>query len=238
MIISNSRKFIFIHTHKCAGSTITDLLSPYSCWNDIELGVSTLGETLQGVYQQRFGLWKHAGACDVRDVVGDETFEAYFKFGFVRNPFLRVISFYTFIAKLHRTILGANKEIIDTWPISKAFLESDGFSEFIRHPAFVEPSMTKLLTEPSGGSFRVLVDYVGRVEYFDRDIAKVFQRIGIPPPENISPRNTSSNMLKGLHHFYSSEDDLAVVYEKYRSDFEVFGYSPEEAKMDLRRPRS
>ncbi|UHD14548.1 sulfotransferase family 2 domain-containing protein [Thiocapsa bogorovii] len=238
MIISNSKDFIFIHTHKCAGSTITDLLSPYSCWNDIELGVSTLGETLQGVYQQRFGLWKHSAARDVRNVLGDETFRAYFKFGFVRNPFFRVISFYTFITKLHRTVVGANKEIIDTWPISKAFRESADFSEFIRHSAFVEPSMTKLLAEPYGESFRLLVDYVGRVEHFDRDIVEVFQRIGLPPPECISPRNTSSNELQRLHQFYSSEDDLAVVYENYRSDFEIFGYSLEDAEVDLRRPRS
>ena len=238
MIISNSKKFIFVHTHKCAGSTITDLLSPYSCWNDIELGVTTLGETLQGVYQQRFGLWKHAGAREIRNVLGEETFGAYFKFGFVRNPFFRVISFYTFIAKLHSTLPGENKEIINTWPISKAFLECENFSDFIRHPRFVEPSMTQLLAEPIGDSFKVLVDYVGRVEDFGRDIAEVFQHIGLPAPVKISPRNTSSNDLQRLHEFYSSNDDLALIYEKYRSDFEIFGYSLEDAEVDLWRQRS
>jgi hypothetical protein len=179
MIISNSKKFIFIHTHKCGGSTITELLSPYSCWNDIELGVTTFGETLQSVYKQRFGLWKHSDAREVRNVVGNETFETYFKFGFVRNPFFRTISFYTFIAKLHRTLVGENREIIKTWPISQAFVESDGFPEFIRHPRFVEPPMTRLLTEPVGDSFTIIVDYIGKVESFDRDLAEVFQRIGL-----------------------------------------------------------
>jgi hypothetical protein len=236
MIISNSNRYIFIHLHKCAGSTITNLLSPHSRWNDIELGVTTLGEAVQQPYQQRFRLWKHASADLVREVLGENLFGSYFKFAFVRNPLFRVVSFYTFIQKLHRHPSEQVRNIVSQWPISVALRESADFAEFIRHPRFVEPSMSHLLTETAESGPRVLVDFVGRVEHFDRDIATVFDRIGLPLPERIDRRNESGQIGQRLRDFYRSEEDLEFVYRLCPEDFELFGYSLEDAVAELRRP--
>jgi hypothetical protein len=236
MIISNSNRFIFIHVPKCAGSTITNLLSPHSRWNDIELGVTTLGEAVQQPYQQRFRLWKHAGADLVREVLGEKLFGSYFKFAFVRNPLFRVMSFYTFIQKLHCHPSEQVRNMVSQWPISEALRESADFAEFIRHPRFVEPSMSRLLTETGTPGPRVLVDFVGRVEHFDHDIATVFDRIGLPLTERVDRRNESGQSGQRLRDFYSSEEDLEVVYRRFPGDFELFGYSLEGAITEFRRP--
>ncbi|HSO81671.1 sulfotransferase family 2 domain-containing protein [Thiocapsa sp.] len=236
MIISNSNRFIFIHLHKCAGSTITNLLSPHSRWNDIELGVTTLGEAVQRPYQQRFRLWKHAGADLVRGVLGEKLFGSYFKFAFVRNPLIRVVSFYTFIQKLHRHPSEQVRNMVGQWPISEALRDSADFPEFIRHPRFVEPSMSRLLTESADPDARVLVDFVGHVERFDHDIATVFDRIGLPLPERIDRMNESGQIGQRLRDFYRSEEDLEVVYRRWPKDFDLFGYSLEDSIAELRRP--
>ena len=228
MIISNNHKFIFIHVHKCAGSTIAHLLKPYTQWNDIELGVTTYGENIQAAYRERFGIWKHARAIEVRQVIGDDLFSSYFKFAFVRNPLYRVISFYTFFQRLlkdcHRDMLAT----INSWPISKAMAETGSFPEFIRHTGFQEPPMFRLLTEAPLRPTRLLVDYIGKVENFARDIAYVFERIGLPVPKRVEKKNVSQNETQKLADYYSSEEDLSYVYEKYKRDFDLFGYSLEE----------
>jgi len=228
MIISNSHRFIFIHVHKCAGSTISHALQPTIQWNDIELGVSSYGEAIQSTYRDRFGLWKHSPAFDVRRVVGDQIFGDYFKFAFVRNPFFRVISFYTFIQKLQTSCTPSQRAAIDKWPISRALSGSTSFSEFIRHPDFQEPHMFRLLADrPYNKS--LLVDFVGKVEGFEQDFAYVCNRIGVPAPANITRMNASRREGIRLTDYYAGEDDLRFIYEKYHRDFDLFGYSLEES---------
>lgn len=234
MIISNTHKFIFIHVPKCAGSTTADILSPYTQWNDIELGVSTYGENTQQHYRERFGLWKHSSAMDIQQTVGDDVFSTYFKFAFVRNPLFRIISFYNFIQKLRSKASPKMLVEIDAWPISDALAETQSFPEFIRHPGIQEPPMHKLLTDCSQVRPQILVDFVGRVENFDDDIAFIFNQIGLPAVRQMKKRNASQKTIQKLSDYYSSKDDLLVIYDKYRSDFDILGYSIEDSIARLK----
>src|SRR5215469_2544795 len=58
MIISHSRRFIFVHIHKAGGTSVEQALDPHLAWNDLILGGSQFGEKIQGAYQKRFGLNK------------------------------------------------------------------------------------------------------------------------------------------------------------------------------------
>jgi hypothetical protein len=229
MIISNSHRFIFIHIHKCAGSTITNLLSPHTEWNDLELGCTVFGESLQNLYRPRFGLWKHASAAAARKVVGEDIYNNYFKFAFVRNPFDRTVSFYTFIQKHIAKCDPEDLAIVEQWPIARALRATSSFSEFIRHEGFIESPMFRLVTAAPENRNQLLVDFVGRVENFDVDIATVLNHIGIDSPSEIKQKNTSKVQGKTFIDFYQTEDDLRVVYEKYKHDFDLFGYSLDEA---------
>jgi hypothetical protein len=50
MIISHSRKFIFIHIHKTAGESISEALRPYLSGRDLLLGTSLRGELNNAYY--------------------------------------------------------------------------------------------------------------------------------------------------------------------------------------------
>ena len=75
MIISNTHRAIFVHVPKTAGTSITSLLAPALRWNDLVLGGTTFGERIQAAYKERFGLFKHARARDIRQVVGEEVWK-------------------------------------------------------------------------------------------------------------------------------------------------------------------
>ena len=69
-------------------------------------------------------------------------------------------------------------------------------------------------------------DFIGRLENFDQDIQVVFHKIGAPEYmyRYITGRMNESKRQKMKINW---TDELAEkVYEKYRSDFEAFGYAP------------
>ena len=59
-IINNSYKFIFGHIPKAAGTTITNQLSAYTNYCDLEIGGTCFGEKIQPAYKKRFNISKHS----------------------------------------------------------------------------------------------------------------------------------------------------------------------------------
>jgi len=233
MIISNSHRFIFVHIQKCAGSTITHALRDTVQWNDIEIGVSTHGIAIQNTYKKKFGLWKHSSAAEILNTIGEETFSSYFKFGFVRNPFYRTVSFYTWIKQMHITCPAERRSAMMEWPISQALTESGSFSEFIRHPGFHEErAMHQLLTDETE-NHTLLVDFVGKVENLNADLQIICERIGIPHVEDTPRKNISNEDPIKLGDYYANVEDLEFIHELYLRDFKFFGYSLDEAARDL-----
>ena len=100
MIISHSRKFIFIHIHKTAGESISEALLPYLSGRDLILGTSLRGELNNAWYSFRYRLQKHSGARKVRTFVGDAIWNDYLKFSFVRDPFDRLRSLYFYFEQM------------------------------------------------------------------------------------------------------------------------------------------
>ena len=98
MIICNSRRFIFVHLMKCAGTAIDATLAPHMRWDDIRFGVDVDGGHLSRIYWARHRLHKHASAAMIRDVVGQELWDSYLTMATVRCPYERVASAWGFIA--------------------------------------------------------------------------------------------------------------------------------------------
>ena len=149
MIVSNSRSYIFVHIMKAAGTSVTSTLDQTLSWSDVIVGGTKYGEQIQWPYMERFGLHKHSRAREIKQVVGDDVWNEYYTFAFVRNPYTRAISLYTFIEKMiksqgikrhFRFITTKRKKDTDiwSWPGTIAYLESKNFSEFIRNSHFME----------------------------------------------------------------------------------------------------
>jgi len=144
-------------------------------------------------------------------------FRRAFKFAFVRNPFDRAVSLFEFLKRRGNLPQATN------FPI---------FCEFIRRQAY-EPiglynrtelsqlnSQCTWLKDADGSYF---CDFIGRYENLAEDWNTIRQRIG------------DKVALPSLGHYRKSErsdtaayytpDEVAIIQDAYREDFETFGYS-------------
>lgn len=162
MIISNSKKFIFIHLEKCGGTSIESALEPYLIKGlDKVIGSTGNGEKLQWSLFKRYGMnkvksqmiWKHSDAAHIYNYVGKDNWKTYKKFSVVRNPVDLVESLYFFAEQsidIHMRNQIDTKEWMHylttkkfptTWPqcepyvwaYIKSHLDESGFDGFVSH---------------------------------------------------------------------------------------------------------
>ena len=95
MLVSHTKKFIFIHNYKVAGTSIREVLAKYRLSPAQRL-------------QQKLG-WKsrnhlktadnHQTAQQIRERLPEKVFNNYYKFGFVRDPWDWQASLYKYALK-------------------------------------------------------------------------------------------------------------------------------------------
>lgn len=240
MIISYSRKFIFIHIHKTGGDSIAAILRPALVGSDFVLN-NDWQTWLQSVrspksHSELGMLGKHSPGFAIERAVSQEMWDDSFKFAFVRHPIGRAISLYKYAVRKveeRRKLLPRNAWYLTppgrsgdplNWPSVRAVLETESFSDFIRHPLLdKELAMFPQWYSVSDGNGCTLVDFVGRFEQLQEDFHKVQDRIGLPRATLVW-RNASRNMRpKGLS---VSDDDRAYLSAKFEEDFKHFGYDP------------
>lgn len=234
MIIANSKRFIFVHLHKCAGSNVTRTLSPGLAWNDIEIGATKLGERIQAPYREKYGLHKHSPARDIRAVVGDRIWDDYFTFAFVRNPYARAVSLYTFIQRLSEIKRRGLKRFTRpfskdadggfwSWPLTQAYRDSRNFSGFIRHDNFEQAAGSQPQFHALSNDERTetIVDFIGRVENFDDDFAEIMRCIGI---KECVPEKKRSSSKQHYQSYYRGKEDYAIITRAFEPDFEFLEY--------------
>jgi hypothetical protein len=235
MIISNSRRFIFVHVMKAAGTSITRALEPGLAWNDLVLGGTELGERLQEPYRARYGLHKHSRAAEIREVVGSERWEEYLTFAVVRHPYARAVSLYTFAERIVREqgrarwlrwlrFHPASRSGVWRWHAVRAYLATRGFSGFIRHREMAEaPGMRPQRDWVVDAAGRQIVEVVGRVESLAEDLGRIAPRLGLDAGA-VGRHNPSGAGGPGRH--LRDEADYRWLEERFRPDFEMFGYDP------------
>ena len=129
----------------------------------------------------------HISARQIRPHVSSETWDTYFKFGFVRNPFDRFVSTCFFLNRENPRFAQAPVRIM------KRYLTAEQFRQRI----LVRP-LSELLTYKSG---EIAVDYLGRYEDLQQSYDEVCERIGIPSTD-LTRKNPSSHAA-----FTKYEDD-------------------------------
>lgn len=95
-LIDDKNKFIFFHNPKCGGTSVRDALEGYG-QKPIDPG--------NGLFDNRFRLrnpvehkfWFHERAANVRAYYGKWAKEEYYAFGLIRNPWDRMVSWWSFI---------------------------------------------------------------------------------------------------------------------------------------------
>lgn len=146
-----------------------------------------------------------------------------FRFTFVRNPYLRLLSFYK------------NKimKMADPDPHVKRTLLNMGLREGMAFDSMVDvlskvpPRAMDLHSAPQimfvYDRGKPVVDFVGRLESVDTDWAEVESRCGVRT--TLLQENMKSSI--DLVTEYRIPDVRDKVFRLYRADFEMFGYASE-----------
>jgi hypothetical protein len=238
LIISNHHRFVYLHIHKCGGTSVEVGLEPHLAWNDLLLGSTEFGEVASEYYQSRFGLNKHSWLTDVERVCGKQMLASYYLFANVRHPAARVCSLYNYVGgmlgKLERetgvSLTDLRKDFekylyehywVLGWAATQAFVKTSSFSGFLRHPALEEDAgylgqavrlRTRLGTLPV---------QVFRLEDQLNDMCAVlYERFGFSlkiPHENRSVEKLVDRSDLGA-------EDNRYIHERFREDFDLFGY--------------
>lgn len=233
MIISYHRRFVFVHIHKCAGTSIETALARHVHEEDLVIGSVALGGRDQDHYKRTIGLDKHSTALQARGFLGAESWPSFHSFATVRHPIDRLRSLYGFSRKVIENHPMTEDErarfALDgappkrrpfRWKAVRAALAVRSFEEFALHPLTMEDKgampQWRSVCDDEG---RLLVQDIGRVEDLEADWGRICGRLGIDAPLGL--KNTSG--ARGGREELAAEVRSRLV-EHYRRDFEMFGY--------------
>lgn len=140
--------------------------------------------------------------------IGLRRFESYFKFGFVRNPWDRVVSLYR-----RREGLQLREKMTFT-----EFVSWIRYSSSTSIHATPHVNQLDWLVDPHG---ELLVDFVGRFENLAQDWAKIASRLELPA--RLEHKNRNPMQQKHYTEFYDKRT-REIIADRFRVDIEYFGY--------------
>ena len=232
-IISNSHRFVFVHLHKCGGSSVEAAYQPHARWNDLVLGSTSEGEALQAIWQKLHGLHKHNAAADLAGKL-PEIWDDYWTFAMIRHPASIYESFYRWIHKIlsnhaannniplaevkRRVLAGEVKRPFMAYEVTRPFCRAADFNDFVRR--FSKKTSLGTLFERLSRDGKLIVDDVFKLEQADRLWAALSARAGV----TIDPAH--ANKGSELSDLGWSRDSIDLVNELHAIDYETFGYNP------------
>jgi hypothetical protein len=215
MIISHKHKFIFFKTRKTAGSSIQVALAEHCGPEDIitgqyQLGVDDNSHSAGLNLDKFFTNHPHPELSDVKNFLGNDIWNTYFKFAFIRNPYDIAVSRYHWDIKGKLGIESTSIENFREW-VNDGLFEKDRASIYTCLDNNVE------------------LDFIGFYENLEDDISYICNKIKIPklnlPKLKSGYRNNSS-----YADFYN-EETKKKVYDFFLQDFKIFGYNFENKNV-------
>lgn len=211
MRASDSRRVLFVHVPKTGGSTIDAMFD-----TEVTDARKVDGFARHSPYGR---LLKH-----------EPELVDYWSFGFVRNPWARMVSWWSMISAVFARADAGHQRAIDkiarhpeAWLPEGEFRHD--FERFVlegteKIPKVGRPQIRTLSSDDRS------VDFIGRIESFEKDVNVVRERLGLPRLEQVPRRNRSSH---GHYSDYYNDATRRKVADVYAADIEAFGYRFEQS---------
>lgn len=160
-------------------------------------------------------------------------FKDYYKFTFVRNPFDRLVSCYE--NKLHtdRESVGVTiKELIYDRYLMGYLGKDKGFHDWAKRVCRVPDKYAdRHFISQSFGMLdedgELVLDFVGKFERFSSDFEIIREKFDLAP---LPHYNRTSKKKKNWMEYYDLET-AQKVYERYKTDIQLFGYQETYDKL-------
>jgi len=152
----------------------------------------------------------------------------YFKFGFVRNPFDRVLSCYLHKIREDGDVheLFTKEGLYSPFKRYGLFRAGMSFEEFVKAISAIDDdeadvhfrSQHRFISEERGV---ILLDFVGRFEHLERDVTRVAKKLGL---EEIRLHHLEKTDHRHYREYYGLKSRKRIE-RRYKKDLELFDYS-------------
>lgn len=230
MIISHEHRFIFVKTHKTAGSSLEVALARECGADDIvshmedniASGIprnygptSALGPAynrhkllrkLVNRHSPRLGqfYYEHMPAWRIRELVGDAVWNSYFTFCFERNSWDKAVSYYLW--KKH----GQGRAM-------------PGFAQYLQTKAHRLPIDSPLYCEDGPGG-APMVDRIFEFRELPQALEELRNRLGLKLPEPLPREKTGVATERRHYREYYDATTEARVAELFAREIALMGY--------------
>jgi hypothetical protein len=209
MLVSHNPPFLFIHVDKAAGSSIQMALQPFAprrLDSRLRRRMVWLGGANRFFNLHRaLEFPEHVTALTVKKCLPPDLFAGLFKFAFVRNPWDRLVSRYSYLLRN------------EGHPRRHLVKAMSGFEEYldweIRRGKMAQHNYV------CGARGEWIVDFVGYYERLQEDFAKVCVRLKVDA--QLPQANSSSH--RDYKTYYTPETRERVA-KHFQRDIELFGY--------------
>jgi hypothetical protein len=253
MIISHSRKFIFVKSLKTAGTSIEAALSNYCSGNDVVVPINDFGHNRDekgGLVHRGMNaddiyarIGQHVDAPTIKAREPAEVWDTYFKFSIARNPWDRALSYF-FWDRRKDPALKPRKRFYHYLgvPFDEFAIIKRQFTQFLRSRTLAAGGDDRWYIGDGPHRYRVpaegflenndrfytiedqlCVDFVIRYEHLEDDYNEVCRRLGIPAA---GLPHLKSGIRKGARHFadYYDDETRDIVGDLHRNDIRLFNY--------------
>jgi len=205
MIISHLHRFIFVAVPKTGTHSVRQALRERMGDDDLEQVGLFVNKRfpMPELAKIRHG---HFTLRQIEPYLPADDFQGYFKFGFVRNPFDRFVSYCAFMTR--------DQDVFERDPKS-----------VMRHMLFTAPPHGHILFQPQhqffvGDDGALISDYLGRIEQMQESYDEICRRIGIAS----RPLDKVNATRRGDYRTYYDQQLIDGVATLYARDLELFGY--------------
>lgn len=196
-MLSDCKKFIFIHLQKTGGSSIEYALSDYAHEDVVLNDDNTEFDDKHITFYKRNRFSK-----SLENTFSKNKLENYFKFSIVRNPWDRMVSWWMWMLK------------------EDAFGYDITLEEFLLIDQFRLWKIPQIehLTDSSGV---VNVSFIGKFENLENDMCEILNAIDV---KNVSLPKINAIPRKHYSEYYTDET-IEIVRGMHSKDIEYFGYT-------------
>lgn len=207
MRVSDSRRVLFVHVPKAGGSSVDRIFD-----TEVPDARKVPGRQRHAPYD--------------RILLAEPDLADYWSFGFVRNPWARLVSWWAMVGKVftraeagHPGALAKLRNHPEAWYPEGEY--RDDFDRFVLEGTVALKKLGRPQVKTLSARGRQ-VDFIGRLESFDQDIAVVRERLGLPPVEAAPHVNRTKH---GDYRDFYTDETRDHVAEVFAADIEAFGYT-------------
>lgn len=207
MLISDQKKFIFVHISKTAGTSIRAALEPYSIETPTGKWHSFLRRFDLPKSYHRYKFSRHAFLSEADQKMPNELYQSYFKFAVVRNPWDRLVSSY-------HSHHGLKVEL----NAKRKYQEPVSFFEHIEKQHKRNNFQLARITNLTGD---LDLDFTLRFENLETDVEQLADKLGV---DIQLPHRNHSLREKGSYQDYYDQQSKDYVAKYWAKEIELLNY--------------